>query len=283
MQVVEYEGFNNMKEGADAPIVDPKLFPEWILCENNDLLALDKPGWLVCHPSKNGPWSSLVGATKEYLGVDSIHLVSRLDRETSGVVILAKHKKAASIWQKGVEHRKVKRTYLTILRGEMTEEKDMESFIGNDPESEVFVKQRVTQESRKSQRALTHFIPLHAQNQHTLCLVKTQTGRKHQIRVHANHLGNPIVGDKLYGPDESFYLRFIEEGWRKEWVEDLGMSRQALHGLTIEHPDLGTSFMAPVPIDMKEYLDKKAGWGLEKIETKINETLTKLSCRESEE
>ena len=61
------------------------------------------------------------------------------------------------------------------------------------------------------------------------------------------------------------------------------MSRQALHGLTIEHPDLGTSFMAPVPIDMKEYLDKKAGWGLEKIETKINETLTKLSCRESEE
>ena len=283
MQVVEYERFNEMKEGADAPIVDPELFPEWILSENNDLLVLDKPGWLVCHPSKNGPWSSLVGAAKEYLGVDSIHLVSRLDRETSGVVILAKHKKAASIWQKGVEQRKVKRNYLTILRGELTEEKKVETFIGKDPGSEVFVKQRVTQESRKSQRAFTHFIPLYAQKQHTLCLVKTQTGRKHQIRVHAHHLGNSIVGDKLYGPDESFYLRFIEEGWRKEWIEDLGMSRQALHGLTVEHNDLGTSFLAPVPSDMKQYLDSEAGWGLDKIETKICESLTKLSCRESEE
>ena len=61
------------------------------------------------------------------------------------------------------------------------------------------------------------------------------------------------------------------------------MSRQALHGLTVEHNDLGTSFLAPVPSDMKQYLDNEAGWGLDKIETNINESLTKLSCRESEE
>ena len=89
-----------MKESEEAPLVDPDQLSEWIIYEDQDLLVFDKPGWLVCHPSKNGPWSSLVGAAKEYLNVDSIHLVSRLDRETSGVVMLAKHRKAASLWQK---------------------------------------------------------------------------------------------------------------------------------------------------------------------------------------
>ena len=113
---------------------------------------------MVCHPSKNGPWSSLVGAAKEYLKVNSVHLVSRLDRETSGVVMLAKHKKAASIWQKGVETRNVKRSYLAILNGDLIKETNVITFLGKDPNSEVFVKQRVTEESRKAQRAETRFL-----------------------------------------------------------------------------------------------------------------------------
>ena len=84
----------------DPPLVEMEEFKKWILHEDENLLALNKPGWLVCHPSKNGPFSSLVGAAKEYLGVESVHLVSRLDRETSGVVLLAKNRKAASYWQK---------------------------------------------------------------------------------------------------------------------------------------------------------------------------------------
>ena len=68
--------------------------------------VIDKPGWLVCHPSKNGPFSSLVGTVKEYLkNSNLVHLVSRLDRETSGVVMLAKNRKAAGHWQKGVERK----------------------------------------------------------------------------------------------------------------------------------------------------------------------------------
>ena len=90
-----------------APLVNLNELREWILYEDENVLVLDKPGWLVCHPSKNGPFSSLVGAAKEYLGVDSIHLASRLDRETSGVVLLAKHKKAASHWQKAIEEKRV--------------------------------------------------------------------------------------------------------------------------------------------------------------------------------
>ena len=92
-----------MSGGVDAPLIDPRKWPEWIIFEDEHILVLNKPGWLVCHPSKNGPWSSLVGAAKEYLGVESIHLASRLDRETSGVVLLAKHRGAASKWQKAIE------------------------------------------------------------------------------------------------------------------------------------------------------------------------------------
>ena len=146
-----------MKESEEAPLVDPDQLSEWIIYEDQDLLVFDKPGWLVCHPSKNGPWSSLVGAAKEYLNVDSIHLVSRLDRETSGVVMLAKHRKAASLWQKGVEQRKVSRRYLTILQGELFEAVHISTFLGKDPDSEVFVKQRVTEQSRKAQKSKTSF------------------------------------------------------------------------------------------------------------------------------
>ena len=106
-----------MNEGKNSPLIDPNSFPNWIIYEDEHILVLDKPGWLVCHPSKNGPWSSLVGAAKEYLGVESIHLASRLDRETSGVVLLAKHRGAASRWQKGIEKKTVRRSYLTILEG----------------------------------------------------------------------------------------------------------------------------------------------------------------------
>ena len=89
--------------GETAGLVDMSVFPQWIIFEDDDLLVLNKPGWLVCHPSKNGPLSSLVGAAREYLGADILHLVSRLDRESSGVVVLAKNKSAASAAQKAVD------------------------------------------------------------------------------------------------------------------------------------------------------------------------------------
>jgi len=241
-------------EKESPPLVKVEDFQSWILHEDDHILVLNKPGWLVCHPSKNGPWSSLVGATKEYLGVDSIHLASRLDRETSGVVLLAKHRKAASYWQKGIEDKKVKRRYLAILRGEMTEELKVSNYLGNEPNSNVFVKQRVLeQKTNKAKKAETVFIPLLVQYGHTFCRVRTLTGRKHQIRVHAQWAGYPLVGEKLYGSDENIYLRFCEKGWQHEWLEDLGMRRQALHGEWLGF-DGGDSFTASLPADMSVYL-----------------------------
>ena len=85
--------------GKDAPLVDLAEFPSWIIYEDEHFLVLNKPGWLVCHPSKNGPLSSLVGAAREYLGIDSVHIVNRLDMETSGVTVIAKYRDSASTAQ----------------------------------------------------------------------------------------------------------------------------------------------------------------------------------------
>ena len=154
----------------NPPLVELGEFKKWILFEDNDLLVLNKPGWLVCHPSKNGPFSSLIGVAKEYLAVDTIHLASRLDWETSGVVLLAKHRKAASYWQKGSERKSVRRCYLAIVEGEVTETQNISTYLGNDPYSEVYVKQMVTERSRKAKFAETVFTPLFTSNHYTLCL-----------------------------------------------------------------------------------------------------------------
>ena len=249
-----------MNEGVDAPLVDPNNFPGWIVHEDEHILVLNKPGWLACHPSKNGPWSSLVGAVKEYLGVESIHLASRLDRETSGVVLLAKHRGAASKWQKGIELKTVRRSYLTILEGELDGSREISTFLGKDPTSEVFVKQRVTENSKKSQRAESAFIPLEVKNGYTFALVLTETGRKHQIRVHAQSIGYPLVGEKLYGRDETYYLRFCEGGWKNEWMEDLGMSRQALHGRSLGFITSTLHYQADLAVDMRDFLLEKMGF-----------------------
>ena len=243
--------------GESAPLVSKEEFLQWIIFEDDDVLVLNKPGWLVCHPSKNGPWSSLVGAAKEYLGMESIHLASRLDRETSGCVLLAKHRKAARIWQKGTEDRLVSRSYLAILRGCIKEKVSVSTYLGNDPTSAVFVKQRVTEESKKSKEAKTHFTPLTCQNDHTLCLVFTETGRKHQIRVHAQHIEHILVGEKLYGDDENYYLEFCEGGWKDNWLPDLGMYRQALHGRSLCHHRENVTFRAPLPDDFGNYLQNE--------------------------
>ena len=280
-----------MNEGADSPLIDPNSFPNWIIYEDEHILVLDKPGWLVCHPSKNGPWSSLVGAAKEYLGVESIHLASRLDRETSGVVLLAKHRGAASRWQKGIELKTVRRSYLTILEGEMEGSREISTFLGKDPTSEVFVKQRVTENSKKSQRAESAFIPLEVKNGYTFALVLTRTGRKHQIRVHAQSIGYPLVGEKLYGRDETYYLRFCEGGWKNEWMEDLGMSRQALHGRSLGFIADDFYYKADLALDMRDFLLEKMGFSeaeINAMQAKGDETariwwMKELSCADAGE
>lgn len=215
-------------ESINIPIINPKTFQDKIIFEDDDLLVVNKPGWLVCHPSKQGCWSSLVGATRAYLKQTSIHLVSRLDRETSGLVVIAKNKATASLWQKGVMQKRVRREYIALLSGRLASCCRVELPIGKAVDSNVFVKQGVTSKI-EGKPCITHFDPLEYRFGNTKCRVKTETGRMHQIRVHAQHLGHPIIGDKLYGIDENYYLKFIKTGWNPLWQETLKINRQALH------------------------------------------------------
>ena len=105
-----------MPETPGGYMITREEFASWIVREDERLLVLNKPALVVVHPSKNGPWSSVVGAAREYTGLERVHLVFRLDRETSGVVVLAKERSLASQLQVAVEKPRNAKRYLTILQ-----------------------------------------------------------------------------------------------------------------------------------------------------------------------
>ncbi|QXD25386.1 RluA family pseudouridine synthase [Opitutia bacterium ISCC 51] len=244
--------------GDKPELIDPNKFPSWIVEEDEGILAINKPGLIVCHPSKQGPWSSLIGASREYLQQELVHLVHRLDRETSGICLLAKDKLRARHSQMAFQNLQVTKEYLALLEGELEEPIDVNNHLAKDLESEVYIKQAV-RKSRTSKRAETRFEPLLVRNGHTLVRVVPKTGRKHQIRIHAQHLGYPIVGDKIYGPDDRLYLEFIEQGYTSGMAGILGFYRQALHAHRVhfDAPEFKRSFTAPLVEDMAVEIKKR--------------------------
>lgn len=246
-----------MTESENAPLIEPSSLPGWIVHEDEHLLVVNKPGGIVCHPSKNGPWSSLAGAFREYLGVETLHLVHRLDRETSGLILMAKHRKAARITQMAFQNRQVEKSCIGILQGDLAEPVLVNRKLARDPESAVYVKQTV-RNSNSAQAARTYFEPLSNSAGFTLVRIAPLTGRKHQIRAHAAWLGTPLVGDKIYGSDDRLYLEFIEYGWLPHMAEKLHLSRQALHALRLRFsaPEFNAEFDAPLPEDMREFCNR---------------------------
>ncbi|MGF1449755.1 MAG: RluA family pseudouridine synthase [Opitutales bacterium] len=243
---------------AEPDQVDPAELPAWIVHEDEDVLALNKPPWLVCHPSKHGPWSSLVGAVKAHTGMETLHLVSRLDRETSGLVLLAKHKAAARTYQMALQERHVRKGYLALLEGEFTQPETVDLPLGPDAQSPVAVKQ-TWGSGRGFQAARTRFEPVAQGGGFTFCRVDPETGRKHQIRAHAQVLGHPVAGDKLYGPDPLLYLEFIDSGWTERHAQLLSLRRQALHCETLEFdlPSGPRVFHAPLFEDLRSFVSER--------------------------
>jgi 23S rRNA pseudouridine1911/1915/1917 synthase len=224
----------------------------WVIYEDDRLLVVNKPGDVVCHPSKAGPWSSLVGAAREYTGLPTMHLVFRLDRETSGVVVLAKDAKMASVLQTAMMERKAGKQYLAVMTGELAAPISVNQPLGDDRASPVFIKSAVVE---GGQVAVTHFTPLVVASGFTLARVVTETGRKHQIRAHAQWLGYSLVGDKIYGPDARLYLDFITTGWSTALEERLLLPRQALHCAEIDLSAVGAPqiFKAEMAEDMRKF------------------------------
>jgi 23S rRNA pseudouridine1911/1915/1917 synthase len=249
------------REGT-VRIIAPNELPSWIVHEDDRLLVISKPGDVVCHPSKAGPWSSLVGAAREYTGLPTVHLVFRLDRETSGIIVLAKDAKMASRLQKAMQERRVRKRYRAIVWGELREAVTVNQPLGVDLHSPVFVKSAVVRSGDlEAKESITHFQPEVSANGFTLLHADLETGRKHQIRAHLQWLGHSVVGDKIYGPDSRCYLDFIDRGWTQELANQLLMERQALHcaEIGLEAAGLPHTFTAPLPADMRTFCNQHIG------------------------
>ena len=242
------------KEQRPVRMIAPEEVPGWIVYEDERLLVVNKPGDVVCHPSKAGPWSSLVGALREHTRLEKMHLIFRLDRETSGVVVLAKDATMASRLQTAMQQRKVGKAYFAILTGELAAPVTVDQPLGDDVNTPVFIKSAVVP-AGQGQPAITHFTPVAARGGFTLARVVTETGRKHQIRAHAQWLGHSLVGDKIYGPDARLYLEFVDNGWTRALQEKLLLSRQALHcaEISLQPAGLPHVFTAPLAEDLRQF------------------------------
>ena len=220
--------------------------------EDDELLVVDKPGNLVCHSSDR---PTLAGWLREH-GIATPRLVNRLDRETSGLVVVAKNERAGRILGKQVLRREIQKEYLAICWGEFRQDAGrIDQPIAITGHGVVYTKRVVDAAGKPS---VTEFAVERRLSGFTLVRLFPKTGRAHQLRVHMAWLGHAIVGDKIYGPDERLYLQFINEGVTGEMLGKLLLPRHALHAarLSLLHPVTRQhlEFEAPLPDDMQTFI-----------------------------
>jgi len=237
-----------------------------VLDETADYIVVDKPAPLKIHPSTPGGvetlWDGLRGLLAyELANGGQISIINRLDRETSGVVLVAKTAKKARQFGLAMQRRQIRKHYLALVHGwPEWQEITLDAPIlrkGEITPSPIWVRQMVHPQGAPCE---THFRVI--ERAHAPCgpvaLVEAQpkTGRMHQLRVHLSHLGHPIVGDKIYGHDERCYLDFIDHGWTEPLAARLYFHRQMLHSwqLLVETDGFSGHWTAPIPSAWSPFL-----------------------------
>jgi 23S rRNA pseudouridine1911/1915/1917 synthase len=238
-----------------------------ILTEHADFLVVAKPPHLLSHPTRPDGKPTLLGWLQEKFPGEFVALVNRLDRETSGTILAARSPEAASRLGSLTMQRAIHKYYLALVLGRVEAEHGVIDVpigrLGISPENPIWLRQGAIPiddaTGRKTAEAHTEFWRLatsrnDAPSPFSLLRLKAHTGRLHQLRVHLSHIGHPVIGDKIYGPDPTLYLKFIAEGWTEEHQRVLRLPRHALHAHELRFPWNGEEliFTAPIPGDMDE-------------------------------
>ena len=237
----------NIEEPKETSLVAQEI-PLDIIYEDNDILVVNKPKGMVVHPGNGNPDGTLVNAVLNHCK-DSLSgiggeirpgIVHRLDKDTSGLIIIAKNDKAHINLSEQIKERKVNKIYTALVRGVIPED---EATI-NMPIGRSKTDRKKMAVRKDGKEAITHITVIKRYKNYTLLKVKIYTGRTHQIRVHLAEIGYPVVGDEVYSNGKN----------------EFGVHGQMLHSTSLEfvHPIAGEKlhFEAPLPKYFKEILDK---------------------------
>jgi 23S rRNA pseudouridine1911/1915/1917 synthase len=241
---------------TELPIEKEECWGPCVLYEDDHLLAVDKPAGLVVHATRRAVRNTLVSVLRRQTGDDRLRLAHRLDRETSGVILLARDEGTARAVSEAFAAGAVRKKYLAVVRGVPRPPSGaIEQPIGADAGSGIHVRRAVI---ASGARAATEYATERVAGAFALLSLRPRTGRRHQIRVHLEWLGHPVIGDKLYGGDPRWYLRALERGESEAMRRALLAPRQLLHASELEltHPATGAALAlySPLPADMETFL-----------------------------
>ena len=244
-----------------------RRFDVSVVAESVDWLVVNKPPLVEVHPSKPGGARTLWDGLRDLLAYEianggQVSIINRLDRETSGLTLIAKNRATARSFSRQMQARTIGKEYLAIVWG--WPEKDEWTIdapllrIGSVQSSPIYLKQGVHDNGwpARTRFLVERRFRRQTSNGSDFALVRAfpETGRTHQIRVHLAESGHRIVGDKIYGPDEKFYLEFIETGWTARLEERLLIPRHALHSAALRLGREGPEWEIGLPRDLESFV-----------------------------
>jgi 23S rRNA pseudouridine1911/1915/1917 synthase len=244
-----------------APFEEVEDTPLPVVYEDPHLLAIDKPPLVTVHPTARYHRNTVIERLRAARPGEFLALIHRIDRETSGVLMLAKHIESERAFKRLLEERSlggedsVKKTYVAVTHG-VPQTPYCDLPVELDTANSLRVKMRIA-ERGQGLPARTGIDVLETRAGYAMCRLSLHTGRQHQIRLHLAALGCPVVGDKLYGPDERLLARAADGELSEEDLRLLEHSRQLLHAerYDLTHPVTNEplGLVAPLPADLTEF------------------------------